>query len=80
VELTWYNTFQALGCIAAVLGSWLVASPDRLQRWAGFFLYLISNGCLIVWAVAAAQYPLLLLYLIFIPSSLRGMNSNGGDR
>lgn len=59
------------GCATALIGSALLALNTRHSAW-GFPVYLISNLCWIVYAVAADNDALLLQQVGFTLTSIAG--------
>jgi len=59
-----------------VVASWLVASRARERRWAGFWLFLLSNVLWAVWGWHDAAYALLALQVILGAMNVRGLRRN----
>ena len=61
--------------LVTVAASWLVASPIKGRRNAGFWVFLASNALWIVWAVNDGAYALIALQI-----ALAGMNIRGATK
>lgn len=57
---------------ATIAAAWLVACESSQRRNAGFWIFLLSNGLWIVWAVYAAAPALIVLQLGLAAMNIRG--------
>lgn len=57
---------------ATIAAAWLVAAESSQRRNAGFWIFLLSNGLWIVWAVYAAAPALIVLQLGLAAMNIRG--------
>ncbi len=62
----------ALGLIGAILVS---QRASRARRW-GFLFWICSNVLLISWAVGAAAWGLLAMYVVYSVTSVLGLWNN----
>lgn len=55
-----------------VLAAWLVASQHESKRFAGFWVFLLSNVLWIVWGWQAGALALIVLQLCLAAMNIRG--------
>ena len=60
----------------SMLGSILVSSSLRKRRMTGFLIWLISNTLFIIWAIYISAWAVILMYLFFSGTSIKGFVSN----
>lgn len=70
----WLPWLQWPAMLVTVAAAWLVASPRRPRRYAGFWLFLLSNLLWIVWGLHSAAYALVVLQLALAAMNIRGAN------
>jgi hypothetical protein len=66
------NLMEAAGSISGIVGAWLIAFKCRYSRWA-FFVYLCSNACWMVFALAEHRFWMLIQMIGFAASSFVGI-------
>lgn len=71
MDLLTFLQWPAMG--ATVTAAWLVASPERCRRFAGFGCYLASNVLWVSWGLHADAFALILLQIVLVVSNLRGL-------
>jgi len=62
--------------VVTIAAAWLVASKRRPRRYAGFWLFLVSNVLWIVWGVHARAYALVVLQICLAATNIRGERRN----
>ena len=55
-----------------VMASWMIASPKKLKRNWGFWVFLLSNLLWIVWGLHDHAYALIFLQLALAFLNIRG--------
>jgi hypothetical protein len=70
------DLLQWPGMVLGLLGAVLVASGQARVRRAGFAVWLVSNGCWIVWALHAQAWGLLGMQVFFSVTSVMGWWNN----
>jgi hypothetical protein len=58
--------------VATIAAAWLVASESQRRRNAGFWIFLLSNGLWITWAIHASAPALIALQLGLATMNIRG--------
>ncbi len=58
--------------LVTVAATWLVASPSRSRRNAGFWLFLLSNALWIAWGMHSGAYALVMLQFALAAMNIRG--------
>ncbi len=62
--------------ITGIIGAYFVSSTTSKKRYWGFFLWIISDICWALFGLSASGYGLVIMQLIFIFTSSRGMFNN----
>lgn len=70
--MDWWNLIQWPAMAVTLYSTWLVASRRRPVRNAGFWLFLLSNGLWIAWAVPAQAWALIVLQVGLAALNIRG--------
>jgi hypothetical protein len=70
------DLLQWPGMAFGLAGAPLVASCHARWRRLGFALWLVSNGCWIVWAINCNAWGLLAMQTVFCGSSALGLFNN----
>lgn len=70
------DVLQWLGAISSMIGALLVASPYAHIRRKGFFIWLVSNQLLIMWALITHAWGIALMQVFFLATSYRGWYNN----
>lgn len=78
--MNWLDLVQWPAMIVTILAAWLVASPRKSRRNAGFWVFLVSNALWIVWGVGATAWALVLLQLALAGMNIRGVRKNDPDQ
>ncbi len=68
-ELDW---LQWPAMVVTVLAAWLVASKHESRRYAGFWVFLLSNALWIAWGWQANATALIVLQLCLAAMNIRG--------
>lgn len=74
--MDWLDLVQWPAMIVTIFAAWLVASPRKSRRNAGFWVFLASNALWIVWGVGAAAWALVLLQIALALMNVRGVRKN----
>lgn len=77
--MDWLDLVQWPAMIVTILAAWLVASPRKTRRNAGFWVFLASNALWIAWGVGAAAWALVLLQIALAVMNVRGVRKNEPD-
>lgn len=56
----------------SLLAAWLVASTQERRRFAGFWLFLLSNVLWVVWGLSTNAYALIALQVALAVLNIRG--------
>ena len=67
------KVYEWIGAIAGLVGSYVLATHGHYADW-GFFFYLFSNACFIVFAVRGHHTGLLVMQVGFTFTSLLGIH------
>jgi len=62
--------------VATIAASYLVGSTDRGRRNGGFWLFLLSNGLWLAWAIPAQAWALVILQVALAAMNIRGMRKS----
>ena len=61
---------------ATALAAWLVGSPSRRRRRAGFWCFLASNALWIAWGLHDGAHALVALQVVLAALNVRGQREN----
>lgn len=64
----------------SMAGALLVSSPKRRRRRAGFLVWIASNALFVAWAACIDARAVIIMYLFYSVTSLRGVISNKESR
>jgi hypothetical protein len=62
--------------MVTIAAAWLTASPHKLRRQWGFWIFLVSNVLWIVWAYHARAWALIVLQVFLAVVNIRGVRKN----
>lgn len=68
----WINLVQWPAMAVSLLAAWLVASTQERRRFAGFWLFLLSNVLWVVWGLSTNAYALIALQVALAVLNIRG--------
>jgi hypothetical protein len=71
------NFVQWPAMAVTIAASWLVASSNRERRNSGFWLFLLSNGLWVVWALHVNAPALIALQVGLAAMNIRGAMKSG---
>jgi hypothetical protein len=74
--MDWLDLVQWPAMMVTILAAWLVASPRKSRRSAGFWVFLTSNALWVIWGVGAAAWALVLLQVALAVMNVRGVRKN----
>lgn len=75
-DLPWIDSVQWFAFAASVAAAWLVASPRRPRRQAGFWIFMLSNLLWIAWGLHADAKALIALQVCLAAMNIRGLSNN----
>lgn len=70
--MDYLNLLQWPAMVVTLAASWLVASSHRGRRATGFWVFLLSNGLWIAWAVHVVAPALIALQVCLAAMNIRG--------
>lgn len=76
---TLISVLQWPAMAVTVLAAWLVASPRKRRRQAGFWVYLASNVLWVAWGLGAQAWAVVALQFCLAAMNIRGVRKNEGD-
>ena len=71
-QMNFINYVQRPAMAVTITAAWLVASTQKSQRNAGFWVFLLSNLLWIIWAAYDGAYALLTLQIGLAAMNIRG--------
>ena len=77
VGLDVINLVQWPAMAVTIAASWLVASSNRGSRNSGFWIFLLSNGLWVVWALHVDAPALIALQVGLATMNIRGAMKSG---
>ena len=70
--MDWLDLVQWPAMAVTVLAAWLVASTTKRRRFAGFWLFLLSNVLWVAWGLHTQAWALVFLQVCLAAMNIRG--------
>lgn len=70
------ETLSFLGMVLSIGGSLFVSDESKLTRMVGFYIWIISNVLWFVISIYLDNTWMMLMYVFFLLTSIRGVHSN----
>jgi hypothetical protein len=77
--MEWIALIQWPAMVATVVAAWLVASPGKRRRMAGFWVFIVSNVLWVVWGWHDDAHALIALQVALAALNIRGVLKNEPD-